>query len=116
MEFKQVIAVRADLKMGKGKIAAQSSHASLEAYEKTARERPEWVAEWKETGQAKIVVKVGSKKELIELFESAKRELPASLIRDAGRTQLEPGEPTAVGIGPCPESEVNKFTKGLKLL
>ena len=111
-----MIAVRTDLKMGKGKIAAQCCHASLEAYEKALKHSPRWVEEWKETGQAKVVVKILGKKGLLELFERAKRELPAALIKDAGRTQIEAGEPTCVGIGPAPESEIDKFTKELKLL
>jgi peptidyl-tRNA hydrolase, PTH2 family len=116
MEYKQAIIVRKDLGMGTGKMAAQSCHASLEAYERALLKEPKWVSEWKEQGQAKIVLKVNSKKELLEIFEKAKRQLPACLIKDAGRTQLNPGEATAVGIGPAPESEINKITKELKLL
>ena len=116
MEYKQAIVVRKDLGLGVGKTAAQSCHASLEAYEKALKKEPKWVSEWKEQGQAKIVLKVNSKKELFDVFEKAKRELPTCLIKDAGRTQLEPGEATAVGIGPAPEQEINKFTKELKLL
>ncbi|MCR4335173.1 MAG: peptidyl-tRNA hydrolase Pth2 [archaeon] len=116
MDYKQVIVIRADLGMGKGKIAAQSSHASLEAYEKTLLKDPKAIEQWKAQGQAKIVLKVNSKKELLELFQEMKNLFPCSLIKDAGRTQIEPGEPTAVGIGPAPESEINKFTKELKLL
>lgn len=116
MEYKQVIIIRNDLGMGKGKIASQSSHASLAAYEKTLNKKPEYVEEWKEQGQAKIVLKVGSKKELLELFEKLKNLFPTALIKDAGKTQITPGEPTAIGIGPVPASEINKFTKELKLL
>ena len=116
MEYKQAIVVRKDLGMGVGKTAAQASHASIEAYEKALLKEPKWVSKWKEQGQAKIVLKVNSKKELFEIFEKAKRELPACLIKDAGRTQLAPGEATCVGIGPAPEPEINKFTKELKLL
>ena len=116
MDLKQVIVVRNDLKMGKGKIGAQCAHASLAAYEKTLKQSPRWVSEWAQTGVAKIVLKVNSKKELLELFESVKNIFPAALIHDAGRTQIEAGEPTCIGIGPAPENEINKFTKDLKLL
>lgn len=116
MEFKQAIIIRTDLKMGKGKIAGQSSHASLEAVEKTQKQEPNWFSEWKEKGQAKIVLKVADKKELLELFEKAKKKLPTALIKDAGRTQISPGEPTAVAIGPAPEHLIDEFTKHLKLL
>jgi PTH2 family peptidyl-tRNA hydrolase len=116
MAFKQAIVVRSDLQMGKGKLAAQSAHASLEAMEKTKRQEPDWVEEWRAEGQKKVVLKVGSKKELLELFEAAKKELPAALIKDAGLTQIEAGEPTCIGIGPAPEAEIDRFTSKLKLL
>ncbi len=116
MEFKQAIIIRNDLKMGKGKIAAQASHASVEAMEKTKTKFPEWVEEWKQTGTQKVVLKVNSEKELLELFESAKKEIPSALIRDAGRTQIEPGTKTCIGLGPAPENLIDKYTKELKLL
>lgn len=115
--MKQVIIVRADLKMGKGKIAAQSSHASLAAFKKTERKHPEIAREWEMEGQKKIVLKVNSEQELIENFELAKREeIPAELVRDAGHTQIEPGTVTCVGIGPWDESELDKLFGKLKLL
>lgn len=116
MQVKQVLVVRKDLGMGAGKIAAQCSHAAIEAYEKTMRKNPEWVQEWKSSGMGKIVLKVNSKKELLELFEKVKKILPTALITDAGKTQIEPGEQTCIGIGPAPESEINRYTKELKLL
>ncbi|MFH1663337.1 MAG: peptidyl-tRNA hydrolase Pth2 [archaeon] len=116
MEFKQAIIVRTDLKMGKGKTAAQCSHASVEALEKTRTKFPEWVENWRETGTQKVVLKVESEKELLELFEKAKKEVPAALIKDAGRTQIEPGSITCIGLGPAPENILDKFTGKLKLL
>ncbi|MBU0636503.1 peptidyl-tRNA hydrolase Pth2 [Candidatus Micrarchaeota archaeon] len=116
MEFKQAIVIRTDLGMGKGKIAAQSSHASVTAVEKTQQQELDWLLEWKNQGQAKIVLKVNSKKELLELFDAAKKKLPTALIKDAGRTQIAPGEPTAIAIGPAPEHLIDQFTKHLKLL
>lgn len=116
MDYKQAIIVRKDLGMGAGKIAAQACHASLEAYEKAIIKEPKWVDEWKGNGQTKVVLKVNSKEELLQWFEKLKKLFPASLIKDAGRTQIAPGEATAVGVGPAPENELNKFIKELKLL
>ena len=116
MEYKQMLIVRTDLGMGKGKIAGQCAHASLAAYEKALKKESDWVDSWKEQGQAKIVVKVGSKEELLEWFEKLKKLFPCALIKDAGRTQIASGEVTCVGVGPAPENELNKFTKDLKLL
>ena len=115
--YKQVIIMRADLKMGKGKMAAQCSHASLAAFKKTEREHIEVARQWEMEGQKKVVLKVNSKEELIENFELAKRgEIPAELIRDAGHTQIEPGTHTCVGIGPWDEEELDKLFGKLKLL
>lgn len=116
MNYKQAIIVRKDLKMGTGKIAAQSSHASVTALEKTQQKNEEWAQEWKNQGQQKVVLKVNSEKELLELFEKAKKELPCALIKDAGHTQVEPGSVTALGIGPAPEEKIDKYTAKLKLL
>ena len=116
MSYKQVIVVRTDLNMGKGKIAAQCAHASVSALEKAERENPEAVSEWKETGQQKTVLKVVGKKELLELFENVKKLFPTALIRDAGLTQIAEGETTCIGIGPAEEREIDKYTGKLKLL
>ena len=112
--YKQAIIVRSDLGMGKGKLVAQGSHASLQAYMKCDEEtRDEWIEE----GSKKITLKVDSEKELTELFNQAKkRKLASALIRDAGHTQVEPGTLTAVAIGPAEEDEIDVITGKLKLL
>ena len=115
-EVKQAIVIRSDLKMGKGKLAAQVAHASLEAFEKTKRERPGWVSLWKETGKAKIVLKVADRKEFIKIYRKVKAHLPAVLIRDAGRTQLKAGTVTCFAVGPAPNKKIDKYLSNLKLL
>ncbi len=113
MTLKQVIVIRTDLKMGRGKIAAQSAHASVAALEKvTTTTYNAWTA----TGMKKIVVKVSGKKELLDLFMEAKRKFPAALIKDAGLTQIKSGEATCLAIGPAEEIDLNLLTKHLKLL
>ena len=115
--MKQAIVVRNDLKMGKGKLAAQASHASLSAAELAQASKPKWYEGWKTEGQAKIVLKVQSEEELRGLFLKAKSAgLPASLIQDKGLTQLEPGTTTCLGIGPGPDGEIVGITGKLKLL
>ncbi len=115
--MKQAIVVRTDIKMGKGKLAAQAAHASLSAAEQASARRSQWYAEWKEGGQAKIVLKVQSEGELEDLFQKAKSSgLPAAVIQDRGLTQLEPGTTTCVGIGPAPDEEIDRVTGRLKLL
>lgn len=111
---KQVIVVRKDLKMDKGKLAAQVAHASLEAYKKANAGD---VAEWEAEGMKKVVVCVNNIKEFMETKERAKEAgLPYAVIRDAGKTQLKPGTVTAMGIGPAEEERIDRVTKHLKLL
>lgn len=116
-KMKQAVVVRNDLKMGKGKIAAQVAHASLAAAEEATKKRADWYDEWKDGGQKKVVLKVQSEEELREVYGKARAgKLPASLIEDRGLTQLEPGTATCVGIGPGPDEAVDAITGRLKLL
>jgi PTH2 family peptidyl-tRNA hydrolase len=115
--MKQAIVVRSDLRMGKGKLAAQVAHASLSAVEEAMDRRPDWFSEWKREGQAKIVLKVQNEEALHELYKRARAaKLPAALIEDKGLTQLEPGTVTCLGIGPGPEDQLDRITGKLKLL
>lgn len=115
--MKQAIVVRTDLRMGKGKLAAQVAHASLSAVEEAMERRSDWFDEWKREGQAKIVLKVNGEEALHELYKRARAaKLPAALIEDKGLTQLEPGTVTCLGIGPGPEDQLDRITGKLKLL
>ncbi len=115
--FKQVIAVRTDLQMGKGKLAAQVGHAAVSAAEKARAICPKWWTEWLEEGQCKVVVKVSNLDMLLSLREQAsQRRLPFSLIRDRGITQVPPNTVTCLGIGPAPSEDVDRITSGLALL
>jgi PTH2 family peptidyl-tRNA hydrolase len=112
--MKQVIAVRTDLGMGDGKTAAQVAHASLKAYESADDSDAD---DWKRTGATKVVVSVEGEQELIELERKARSaNLPHALVRDAGRTQVESGTATALGVGPAPDDDVDAITGDLKLL
>ena len=62
------------------------------------------------------MLKVAVEEELLALYERMKREIPCALIRDAGKTQREPGTLTCFGAGPADEALINKYTKDLKLL
>jgi len=114
--MKQVIVIRADLEMGKGKIAAQVGHACVLGAEHVRKSQPNWFNEWW-SGQEKIVVKVQSLKELNEIKEHAiSLNLPWSEVTDAGHTQLAPGTTTCISLGPAPEEMIDKVTGNLKLL
>ena len=112
--MKQVILIRTDLKMGKGKIATQCAHASIASFLKAEKgERERWIEE----GMKKVVLKVSSEKELKEFVKLAKKEkIPSAIISDAGLTQIEPGTATALGICPADDKRIDKITGKLKLL
>ncbi len=117
VEFKQVLVVRRDLGMGTGKIAAQVAHAAVMAVEKTKVRKPEWFEEWFAMGQAKVVVKVNSFDELVEVRKRAEAlHLPVAQVQDSGLTQIPPGTSTCIGIGPAPSDLVDRVTNDLKLL
>ncbi len=112
--YKQVIVVRKDLKMSKGKMAAQVSHAAVDsALKSNARKRRAWMKE----GQKKVVLYASDEKELLKIAEKCKKlNINFSAIVDAGLTELIPGTLTCVGIGPDKEEIINKVTGSLPLV
>ncbi len=116
-EYKQVLVFRADLKMSKGKIAAQAGHAAVSSSQDAYVHHKKWWEEWLYEGQRKIAVKVPSEKELGDLEEAAdKLGLPHALIIDRGLTEIPAGTITCLGIGPAPSEKIDRLTATLPLL
>ncbi len=112
--FKQVILVRNDLKMSKGKLATQSAHSSVEATLKSDKEK---IKEWRKDGMKKVVLRVDSEKELLNYNQLAKdNSLVTSLITDAGKTFFKEPTRTCLAIGPDEEEKIDKITRKLKLI
>ncbi|XP_071944504.1 peptidyl-tRNA hydrolase 2, mitochondrial-like isoform X1 [Antedon mediterranea] len=117
-EHKMVLVVRTDLKMGKGKVAAQCCHAAVGCYSELLErdDEDDTLELWEENGQPKIVVKAPDEETLIALAQHAQSVgLTSCLIQDAGRTQIAPGSKTVLGVGPGPAELINKVTGHLKL-
>ena len=115
--YKQVIVFRSDLRLSRGKTAAQAGHAAVSAAEEARKHRKEWFDGWFREGQCKIAVKVPNEKTLTELGEQAKEMgLPCALIVDRGLTEIPPDTVTCLGIGPAPAERVDKITGKLPLL
>lgn len=123
---KQVILIRNDLKMNKGKIAAQSAHASWMSILNISENNgytitiplDENTKDWFEGKFTKVVLAVNSEEELINLYEKAKESgLLASLVVDSGLTTFNyvPTH-TAVAIGPGLAADIDKITSHLKIL
>ena len=82
--MKMVLVVRTDLKMTKGKIAAQCGHAAVSAYKKAKRKDPRVLKSWESEGQRKIAVKVKDENELVTIMAMAQSVgLITALIQDA---------------------------------
>lgn len=114
--------VRGDLEMPPGKMAAQSGHAFLEAYLKSARENNESAQAYAADPPGTKVVLCASSLEHIKEIERRANILgiTTSLITDSGHV-LPPhfdGGPvvTALGFGPATREEVRRITKGLALV
>jgi len=116
-EFKQVIVVRRDLEMGRGKIAVQAAHAAVSATEEARKMFTEWWMAWLREGQCKVAVRVDSLEAVMRLEERSRElQLPFARVIDRGLTQVEPGTVTCLGIGPAPSSIIDKLTGDLSLL
>ena len=70
-ESKMILAVRTDLKMGKGKIAAQCCHAVVSLYDMILNEKQShgtlWrtqLKQWENTGAKKLITKVRTEREM----------------------------------------------------
>ncbi|MHA1233499.1 MAG: peptidyl-tRNA hydrolase Pth2 [Promethearchaeota archaeon] len=116
-EYKQVILIRTDLKMGTGKKCAQSCHASISSSDIVRVKNKDVWKKWKNSGQKKVILRISSMEDLSEIIQKlGKAEIPYFLVKDAGLTQLSPGTTTALGIGPVLTTRIDKITGELKLL
>lgn len=135
MDIKQVIVIRNDLNMRKGKMCAQASHASMAflikgggfyqndltdplAFHNERLKNISEVEKWTNSGYTKICLQVSSEEELVELHEKAiEAGLLSNLITDKGLTEFN-GVPTktCIAIGPNKAEEINKITGNLRLL
>jgi peptidyl-tRNA hydrolase, PTH2 family len=126
MEHKQVIVLRKDLNMRKGKMVAQGAHASMRAILNGSRREGDVLVipldarnePWLRGRFKKICVSVNSESELLGLHQRAlDAGLITALIRDAGLTEFG-GVPTytAIAIGPDEDAKVDELTKDLSLL
>lgn len=115
-KMKQVIVLRKDLKMRKGKMIAQGAHASLGATLDNLED--DRVKLWLSQPFTKVALSVDSERELLDVYKLARESgLISALITDSGLTEFH-GVPTntCIAIGPDYEDIINKITGKLKLL
>lgn len=114
-QLKQILVLRKDLKMRRGKEVSQGAHASMAGFLRF-RNDP-FMKTWLEQAFTKITVTVDSEEEFFEILEKAKRAgIAHALITDAGRTEFN-GVPTntAISVGPCEPEFLQDLTGHLKL-
>jgi len=117
MMYKQVIVLRTDLGMSKGKLIAQGAHVSVGASFLAFHKTKEIFDEWMKEGHTRIICKARSLEELKKLeYSAAELEITYMMVEDLGRTELAPGTITAIAIGPDLSERVDEVTGSLKLL
>lgn len=127
-EPKQVIVMRKDLNMRKGKIAAQAAHASIGAvlnyrtnnddYMEIDIINNEALKQWLNGMFTKVCVSVDSEEELLSIYNTANRTgVNVKLIQDAGLTEFG-GVPTytCLALGPDFPNKLDPISGHLKLL
>ena len=128
--LKQVLIVRKDLKMRKGKIGAQCAHASLNAVmghrnkhngvdKLIFEDIPTELTTWLNDGyQTKVVVSVDSEDELLEVYNKAQEKgLISSIVTDFGLTEFKGVHTkTVVAVGPARPEDFIGITDTLKLM
>ena len=132
-KIKQVIVIRKDLNMRKGKMVAQGAHASINAILKAAYQNEYGITietkdifagnsteigQWLETDYTKIVLSVNSEKELLDLNDAViKAGLNCALVQDNGLTEFNGVKTwTALAIGPDFSNKIDLLTSNLSLL
>jgi peptidyl-tRNA hydrolase len=108
--LKMVIVVNKDLKMDKGKIAAQVGHAVSAVTEECIKKNPDLWKTYKRHGCAKVVLRADA-----AMMAELEAHPSATSVRDAGRTQIAPNSLTAVAFAPSIESGVPALA-ALKLM
>lgn len=115
--LKMVFVINHELKMGKGKIAAQVGHAAVKATLQSGELRPELLDAWLSTGQKKVCVKANDVRQLEQIERQAKHhQILTSKIHDAGHTQIPAGSYTVLALGPDEDEKLDALTGELKLL
>ncbi len=116
-ELKMWLAVRQDIKMSKGKLAAQSGHAYGDLYVAALTHVPELFQQYQAHATPKITVKAKNADAIDRIAaECLKANICYETVRDAGRSELEPGTVTVVAFGPAYFDELPKFLQRLQVM
>ena len=120
---KQVIVMRKDLRMRRGKEVAQGAHAHIKFLLDRPVQRTQAEEHWfNDSGQKTVCCVVNSEEELLDLHEQCRQaNVMSYLQQDAGKTEFkdEDGNPvptyTCLAIGPEYSEKIDPITGDLKL-
>lgn len=122
MAVKQVILIRADLKMRRGKECAQVAHAASMWLRNWLITKPSYAtftddqAAWLRGNYRKVVVKSTSEKQLRDVaYEAEQRGLTVHIVVDDGLTEVPAETATVLAIGPHDDSAFVGMTDHLPL-
>lgn len=109
--------VRIDLRMGKGKIAAQVAHAAIGAVRSAQEKESEYLSPWLDGSAVKVVLKEDSEVAL-DTFAKQAENMGLTTFRmiDEGRTQVPEDSFTVLAIGPAPAEKIDVIVGHLKLM
>lgn len=106
--------VRSDLRMSKGKVAAQVGHAVQDLLFRTPRPV---VDRYHRDHSPKVCLRVADLEDLEEAArECREKGIAHHLVIDTGLTQVAPETPTVLGIGPVDRERVRSVIGQFKLL
>ena len=115
MSYKLALIVRNDLKMSKGKIAAQVGHAVVDATIECIKNGK--LSKWQQDGETIIALKVENEKTLNTILGIAvRKKISNGRVFDAGRTEVLDGTCTVGFVGPDKTDKIDKLTSQLKCL
>lgn len=111
-KLKQILVIRADLKMEVGEIASHVAHGSVKSAiqaSKTAFNK------WNQTDCNKAILQVKSEKELIKLYIKCLGEFPCYLVK-GNRRIFEKPKFTCLAVGPTRSEKLDEIFGELELL
>ena len=112
-----VIVTRIDLKLSKGKLAAQVAHAAVSCALESKKKNKKWFNKWQNEGSKKAIVKTEAENDFFELkMKADELSIFSIIITDAGHTEIPAGTKTVIGIGPAPKNLIDQVTGHLSLV
>lgn len=114
--LKMIFVIRTDLKLLKSEIAQLVAKCVIELNNKKDTYKTYNDKLWRNTGQAKIVVKIKGEKNLLEIYEKCFKQNIKSVFLIDKLSKMKKEEICIVGIGPAKNKYLDEITGHLKLL